>query len=100
MLPTVDDHFGERYREKGEQEAKRKRKDCYRFGGIGEAHHYDALMRLRPSYSRSAHWPATFAKRSNKISITAAMLNTRSARFRESRQARAGCQDFSPDSRQ
>ncbi len=100
MLPTVDDHFGERYREKDEQQAKHQRESGHRFGGISQAHHYNALMRLRQSYSRSAHWPATFAKRSNKISITAAMLKTRSAKFRESRQARLGFQDFKLDSRQ
>lgn len=100
MLPTVDNHLGKRYREKDEQQAKHQRENCDCFGGISKAHNYDALMYLRPSYGRSVHWPATFAKRSNKISITAAMLNTRRAKLRESRHARAGCQDFIPDSRQ
>ena len=100
MLPTVHDHLGERYREKDEEQAKHQRENCHRFGGIRKADNYDALMRLCPSYSRSAHWPATFAKRSNKISITAAMLNTRRARLRESRQARLGFQAFTLDSRQ
>src|SRR4026209_1471347 len=59
-------------------------------GGIQKPHRYRTAWYLGQSWSRGTHEAATLAKRSNRISITTAMLNTRNARLRESRQALSG----------
>jgi hypothetical protein len=57
-------------------------------------------LRLRQSWSWSAHSAATFANRSNRISTTDAIVNTRNARFLESRQVLSEFQAVPVDCRQ
>ena len=90
MLPTSYNHRWEPYRRKDQRQSKRQGENCNRLRRIRKADYGDLTLTLRQSWSRRTHRPPTLAKRSNRISITAAMLNTRSARLRESRQARSG----------
>ena len=91
MEPPVLDYPCKRYREKDEQKAKNQGKTRYCEGRIRKPHRYcSTAWYLGQSWSRGTHEAATFAKRSNRISITTAMLNTRNARLRESRQALSG----------
>lgn len=90
MQPSVLDYPCKRYREKDEQKGKNQGKTGYGEGRIRKPHRYCTAWYLGQSWSRGTHEAATLAKRSNRISITTAMLNTRNARLRESRQALSG----------
>src|SRR5258708_14715114 len=84
MLPAVQDDPRERSREEDEQQTKNQREISYCAGRIRQPHRYCAELCLSQSWSRGTHRADNFPKRSNKISITAAMLNTRNTSFRES----------------
>ena len=90
MQPPVLDYPCKRYREKDEQKAKNQGKTRYGESRIRKPHRYCTAWYPSQSWSRGTHEAATLAKRSSRISITTAMLNTRKARLRESRQALSG----------
>jgi len=89
-LPTGHDDPRERYGKKHENQAKNQGEKCHSDGRIGKPDNYSGALRLRQSWGWSAHSAATFANRSSKISTTTATLNTRKARFLESRQVLRG----------
>ena len=99
-LPTGYDDPWERYGEKNEKEKKNQGEKCHSDRRIRKPNDYPGAWRRRQSGSWSAHSDATFANRSNKTSTTNATLNTRNAKFLESRHVLSELQAVPVDCRQ